>query len=107
MSTSKPYAATVFPWLRANLGKNCLGVLTGTDARALQAAVQIAELYAYDRRPQVAVAFGTVVKSMQPQARELAYHAIAHPRDWTDRETMWVEAGLDKIPNSRRCKFES
>ena len=40
----KPKCETLLPWLKANLGKHCLGPLTGTDAKALAAAVQTIEL---------------------------------------------------------------
>lgn len=85
MAKEKSKADTVFPWLRANLGKKSLAPLTGTDARALQAAVQIMEHYAYDNSPSVLVAFRLVVLRMQPKCYLFAYHAIAHVMDWSDR----------------------
>lgn len=101
----KPHAQTVFSWLAANLGKRALAPLTGSDTRALMAAVQIAAQYAYDRDPSIIMAFGLIVRRMQPSTRELAYHAIAHPRDWSNREEMWIEAGLPSfVP--RICAFE-
>lgn len=51
MSVSKPPSVTVFPWLRDNLGKGCLGVLTNVDIRALRASAEIIELYSYCRHP--------------------------------------------------------
>lgn len=88
----KPVCETVFPWLRANLGKGALAALTGTDARALRAAVQIIELYAYDRRPGVIRAFGLVASQMQWSTQYLAYHAIAHVMEWDDRYVIWGQA---------------
>jgi len=106
VSKPKAPASTIFPWLQANLHKGCLAPLTGTDARALQAAVQIAELYSYDSSKPVADAFGLVVTRMQDHTRELAYHSIAHVMEWSDRERLWRHAVLNPIPNLRRCAFE-
>lgn len=107
MSKHKPPCQTIIPWLRANLGKNCTAPLTGTDARALSAAVQIIELYSYHSRPEVLKAFGAVVSCMQPTTRELAYHAIAHVMDWTDRFDLWLKAfGRGPEFTPRRCQFE-
>lgn len=109
MSKTKPVAETIFPWLRANLGKNCLGPLTGTDARALRAAVQIIDLYSYHRDKSVLEAFQKVVFCMQPHCQEFAYHAIAHVMDWSDRPLIWRAAELD-VPEycfvPRVCAFE-
>lgn len=104
---AEPPCKTLLPWLRANLGKRCLAPLTGTDARALAAAVQIAELWtvADERRP-VAAAFGLVVgSSMQASTQYLAYHAIAHVGDWSFRRELWEMAGLPPI-HPRLCAFE-
>lgn len=105
MSVSKPPSVTVFPWLRDNLGKGCLGVLTNVDIRALRAAVEIVELYSYCRTPEVARAFGAVVIAMQPRSRELAYHSIAHVMDWCHRDQLWLEAGLPPLPCVRVCEW--
>jgi Arc/MetJ-type ribon-helix-helix transcriptional regulator len=43
------------------IGSRALAPLTGTDARALGAAVQIIELYTYDRNSNVLAAFGLIV----------------------------------------------
>jgi hypothetical protein len=86
---TKPVCETVLPWLKANLGSRCLGGLTGTDAKALAAAVQIVELYSYCPKANVAQAFGLVVMQMQRTSWHLAYHAIAHVMDWDDRERLW------------------
>ena len=103
---TKPVCESVFPWLKANLGNESLAVLTGTDRRALMAAVQIVELNAYDSCQSNIDAFGDIVRRMQPSARELAYHAIAHVSDWSDRNRIWESAGLDPIANPRVCQFE-
>lgn len=104
--TYQPPAQTVFAWLRANCGKGCLAPLTGTDGRGLRAAVQIAELYSYHRQPEVLEAFGLVVRSsMQEECWYLAYHAIAHVMDWSDRAEVWAGAGLPEIVHGR-CAFE-
>jgi hypothetical protein len=94
-TTKQPYCKTVFPWLRANLGKHCTAGLTGQDHKALMAAVQTVELYSYcDDGDAVATAFGLLVTQMQPNMRCLAYHAIAHVTDWSFRGQLWIRAGL-------------
>lgn len=106
MPKPQPPAATVLTWLQANLGPRCLAPLTSTDTKALQAAVQLVELYTYDRDDSILNAFRWTVLRMQPHCRELAFHAIAHVRDWSDRHLMWSDAGLSPIQNLRRCKHE-
>lgn len=81
--------------------------MTSTDAKALAAAVHILELYAYDRHASIiSGAFSCVVHQMHPQCRELAYHAIAHVMEWSDREPIWKLAGLPAL-QPRKCAFES
>lgn len=86
---AKPACVTLLPWLWDNLGRAALAPLTGTDMRALRAAVQIIELYAYDRSTHALYAFGQVVLRMQPGQRYMAFHAIAHVMDWSDRADLW------------------
>lgn len=95
------------PWLKANLGKQCLAPLTGTDSRALDAAVHIAELYSYHSEQGVLTAFSKVVSCMQSHTQYLAYHAIAHVMDWSDRPKVWRGAGLLFPANIPRCEHES
>jgi hypothetical protein len=109
----KPKCESVLPWLRSNLGKKCLGVLTGQDARALAAAVQIMETYAFsDRVHEVTLlnAFCSVVCCMQREARELAYHSIAHIMNWEDRARLWAAARIDgpdwKLVVRYQCAYE-
>lgn len=102
----KPVCQTVRGWLIANLGKHCLGALTGTDAKALDAAVHLIELYSISRHEFSLHGFRYAVLTMQPSTRELAYHAIALVMDWSDRRVVWEEALLAPIPNLRRCAFE-
>jgi hypothetical protein len=102
----KPVCETLLPWLKANLGPKCLAPLTGTDARALAAAVHIIELYAVEGNPRALAAFGACAYCMQRSTRELAYHAIAHVLDWSDREKIWKLAYLEPIENPRECVFE-
>jgi hypothetical protein len=106
MSKPKPCCKTLGPWLAANLGKRCLAPLTGTDARALAAAVHIAELYSYHQERGVMEAFARIVLCMQSSTRELAYHAIAHVMDWSDRRRLWCEAGLPEFSMETHCAFE-
>jgi hypothetical protein len=105
VSKYQPPAQTVMAWLKANLGSRALAPLTGSDTRALRAAVQIIEQYSYDRCPALVEAFGMVVCRMQPSTAELAYHSIAHVMDWSDRSEIWVKAGLPEFA-PRLCAFE-
>lgn len=105
-NTYEPPAATVLDWLHSNLGGRVLAGLTGTDTKALRAATQIMELYGYDRCPEVLNAFASIVRRMQPKMRELAYHAIAHPLDWSDRARVWAGAGLQSFKPKFVCSFE-
>lgn len=104
--TPKPSAVTIVPWLKANLGRHALGGLTGTDHKALLAAVQIIELYSYDRDPSLLASFGAVVRRMQPSQFFLAFHSIAHVMDWSYRLAIWHEAGLPTDIRVPRCQFE-
>jgi len=106
MPAPKQPCQTLPQWLKQNLGPRCLAPLTGTDSKALSAAVQIVALYAYHPAPQVAEAFGLTVMQIQQSCWPLAYHAIAHVMDWTDRGELWREAKLPSIPVGI-CKFES
>jgi hypothetical protein len=105
---SSPPSVTIFAWLKANLGPKCLGGLTSTDTKALQAAVQIIELYAYDGNDQIMPAFNAVVRRMQPSSQYLAYHAIAHVMDWPHRREIWLKSNLPPLVVNwpSRCKFE-
>ena len=106
MSSPKPSSVTVVPWLRSNLGKNALAGVTGTDHKALLAAVQIVQLYSYDRDESLLTAFGSVVRRMQPSQWHLAFHAIAHVMDWSDRIVVWAGAGLPTDIRVPRCTYE-
>lgn len=102
-----PFAHSVFPWLKANLGTGCLAPLAGNDAAALRAAIQIVDLIGYDS-PQPAdlvAAFRACVLRMQSHTRHLAFHAIAHVLDWGDRSRIWQAAGFETVPTSV-CKHE-
>jgi hypothetical protein len=96
----------ILDWLASNLGPECLGGLTGTDTRALFAAVQIIELFAYDRYPSNLAAFGSVVRLMQTKNLYLAYHAIAKVMDWSDRQKIWASTSLDRNSHWPVCSFE-
>ena len=91
----KPPCEQIMTWLRLNLGVGALGALTGTDAKALTAAVHIMELYAYAGDESLLDAFRVVVLQMQPTTREFAYHTIAQVLNWSDRARLWSLAGLD------------
>lgn len=105
MSDYQPPAATVLDWLHSNLGGRALAPLTGSDTKALRAAVQIIEAYGYDRHHSLLDAFHLLVLRMQPKCRELAYHAIAHPLDWSDRSRLWMLSGLPAFQPAL-CSFE-
>lgn len=85
-----------------------LGALTHTDGRALRAAVQVAELWCYDRsNPSLAKAFAVCVQQMQPSTRYLAYHAIAHVGNWEDRAVLFIMGELEQPVGCPECKFAS
>lgn len=90
----KPDCEQLLTWLRLNLGRRALGALTGTDSKALAAAVHLIRLYAYNGHQSVLEAFRLVVLEMQPSTRQLAFHAIAYVADWDTRFTWWALAGL-------------
>jgi hypothetical protein len=102
----KPPSTTISAWLKSNLGKSALAGQTGTDQKALLAAVQIIDLYSYDRDPSLLGAFGAVVRRMQPKQYFLAFHATAHVMDWSDRVSVWTQAGLPTDIKVPRCIFE-
>lgn len=102
----KPHCEGLYKWLKLNLGRHALAPLTGTDMKALDAAVHIVHLYAYTGDREVLDAFRIVVERMQPSTRELAFHAIAYLRDWPDRPIMWAAAGLPLPAAVRRCAGE-
>lgn len=109
MPKPQPHAVTIFPWLRANLGKHALAPLTSTDSRALKAAVQIVELWNFaDAEPSrdLPNAFAACVRCMQESTREFAYHAIAHMANWSTREELWNLSGLPPITPRMRCENE-
>lgn len=102
----KPVCQDVLSWLRANLGAAALGALTGTDHRALAAAVHIVTLYTYSGDDRALQALGPVVRVMQERTRYLAYHAIAHVMDWDDRARVWQLAQLPAPVLLRGCQYE-
>lgn len=109
MKRDKPVCEEIRPWLRDNLGKGALAALTGTDSRALDAAVHIIALYNYcyskDEGPLL-LALRAVVMAMQPQCREFVYHAIAHQMEWNARERLWALANLPVIEKPMICIYE-
>lgn len=99
MSTKqKPVCETGLKWLKDNLGPRCLAGLTGQDIKALQAAIQIVELWTYTDNPEAAEqAFALCVRQMQESQWPLAYHVIAHLSEWSSRSELWFAAGLPAI----------
>ena len=103
---TKYHANTLFPWLRANLGKTALGPLTGNDSRCLLAAVMIVEAYSYNPCDELAQAFAGCVRKMQPSTWDLAFHCIAHVMNWEDRPRLWHRAGLSPDLKVSKCAWE-
>lgn len=106
MSRLKPKCQTLLPWLQNQLGKRCLAPLTHTDARALAAAVMTLEAYTFDRNTRLLVAFSVLVCQMQPSTQHLAYHAIAHCMEWSDRAVVWNKCDLPLPKNLTVCNHE-
>ena len=107
MKKFPPPSGAVFPWLRANLGPRALAPLTGTDTRALRAAVEIIALYSQIGLGGAPLgAFRDVVMCMQPSTRHLAYHSVAMVMDWEDRQIVWGLAGLPELGTVAKCNFE-
>lgn len=92
---NQPHCVTVGAWLKSNLGKHCLGVLTSNDADALRASVEIVNAFCYSLDESKFAAWGACVRLMQPEARHLAFHAVAHVLDWRDRGIWWEGARLE------------
>ncbi len=84
----------IYTFLKGNLGRSALGALTGTDWKALAAAVHLLRLYAYNGHAAVLDAFRLTVLEMQPSTRQFAYHAIAYVSEWHNRAEWWARAGL-------------
>lgn len=105
---TKPYAATVLTWLKQNGHR--LGGLTSTDTRALLASVQIVNCWSFyaEDRDDIAKAWGTIVRQMQPGMQQMAFHAVAHVSEWDFRFVMWKMAGMEgSMPTPcYRCKWE-
>lgn len=96
----------ILRWLKSNLGARSLGVLTSTDVQALVTSVNLSNLISYASAPQELFdAYRAIVMQMQPQARYLAFHAIACELDWGHRAMIWTTAGLGDITTTR-CEAE-
>lgn len=97
----------ILAWLKANLGQRCLGVLTSTDSYALVTSVSLCNLISYaSAPPELFQAYASIVRTMQPQSRYLAYHAIACELDWGHRSMIWHAAGLSAEIPTNRCEHE-
>lgn len=106
MAAKQPVCKTVYPWLTANLGKRCLAGLTSGDVYALNAAVQLIDLYSHSEDPAVLAAWAVCVRKMQRSMWPFAYHATAHIMNWEDRARLWIEAGLPDDLKVGRCAYE-
>lgn len=78
-----------------------LGILTGQDARALDAIAACWQLYASgddDARRGALRAVRSLLPGMQPKCRGFARELIAWAMDWRDREPLWLE--VSPVPAS-------
>lgn len=106
MARAKASCDDVLAFLNGNLGRSALAALTGTDRKALAAAVHILELYNYGGDETTLEAFRLVVLKMQRSTRELAYHAIAQSMEWHSRGEIWARAGLPPLERVAVCAAE-
>lgn len=99
----------ILKWLQANLGRRCTAPLTSTDCYALVTSVNLCNLIGYSSAPpELFVAYGAIVRQMQPHTRGLAYHAIACELDWPHRDMIWDLARLaDEDKPKCKCAFEN
>lgn len=67
-----------------------LGMLTGTDARALDAIAACWTLYAYNRDQRVLDAVRSLLPSLQQKCWGFARELIAWAMDWNDRYAIWT-----------------
>lgn len=74
---------------QSRLRKGCLGALTGTDAKALNAFVACLQLYAYTGNKEPLDAARAVLAEMQDSTRWIARELIPFVLDWGDRERIW------------------
>jgi len=96
----------ILRWLRDN-GQNC-GAMTSSDAVALVCSVNLSNLISYPAAPpDLFTAYKTIVLSMQPHTRSLAFHAIAAELDWGHRDMIWSQCGLPDCDRPKiKCAFE-
>jgi hypothetical protein len=72
--------------------KQCLGMLTEQDARALAAISRCWELYALSDAAGARAALAAIralLPALQPQCRVFARELIAMSLDWDDRAKLW------------------
>lgn len=98
----------ILKWLQANLGTRCTAPLTSTDCYALVTSVNLSNLISYSSAPpELFIAYGAIVRQMQPHTRGLAYHAIACELDWSHRDMIWEQAQLSPDDKPKcKCAFE-
>ena len=77
-------------WLKANGHGPSLAMLTGTDARALDAIAACWTLYSVERDPAAIQAAALLVSMMQPKCRPIAKALIPWAMDWSDEGTVWA-----------------
>jgi len=73
-------------------------MLTGTDARVLDAIAPCWVIYAYNRDPHALDAVRKLLPMMQKSTRPFARELIAWAMDWGDRETIWPLVN-GEVPN--------
>lgn len=106
---NKTVSETAFPWLRANLGKHCLGCLTGYSGPAVLASVMVIRAYSSSDQSHefpLLTAYEAIVSTLDAPERHLCYHLIAHVLNWSDREVIWDKAGLSPLQHVARCLHE-
>ena len=100
----------VFDWLRFEHpaghpadpkahGKSVTAPLTGQDSRALQAFIHAVELYCVSDehgRHCAIKAMRALVDAAQPKTHLLFKEAIACAYEWSMRDDLWEQMGLDE-----------
>jgi hypothetical protein len=83
----------------SKLFRGCLGALTGTDVRALNAFVACLQLHYYADHPDRALdAARLALGEMQESTRWIARELIPFVLDWDDRERLWSRLALGGRP---------
>lgn len=110
-NTAKANCDALWTWLRLNLGRRALAALTGTDVKALAAAVHILRLHAYSGHDALLSALRTrrvgdaALDASVRVSHDRVRVRMAFPRSWGELaglppyERIWILAGS---PEKRR-----